>query len=132
MSRLIPVIEARVTLLGELSHGRLGLSTGGYRPHIVIGPQSQRVAIRDGNRLIENYLGVMFVGGPESLEPGDTAVVKLALMYAPEEPYADLQPGATFTVREGPLIVGYGIVLSRGPESFPLPLRPKEQTQDVK
>jgi len=56
------------------------------------------------------------------MEPGDTAEVKLALMYFPEEPYDEVQPEATFTVREGPLIVGYGVVLSRGLESFPLPL----------
>jgi hypothetical protein len=28
----------------------------------------------------------------------------------------------TFTVREGPLIVGYGIIRSRGMESLPLPV----------
>jgi hypothetical protein len=119
---MAPVVEAKVTLLPELTHGRRLLTTGQYRPHIVIGSQSQRVAIRDGNRFTENYLGVMFVGGPDAMEPGDTAEVKLALMYFPEEPYNEVQPGATFTVREGPLIVGYGVIRSRGLESFPLPL----------
>jgi hypothetical protein len=51
----------------------------------------QRVAILDGNRFTENYLGVMFVGGPDTLEPGDTADVGLALMY-PEVPYGEVQP----------------------------------------
>ena len=120
MSFTVPVVEAKFTLLPELSHGRRGLSTGKYRPHIVIGPESQRVAIREGNRLTENYLGVMFVGGPDSMEPGDN--VKLALMYFPEYPYEEVQPGVTFTVREGPLIVGYGVIQSRGMESFPLPV----------
>jgi hypothetical protein len=118
----VPVVQAEVTLLPELSRGRRLLTTGKYRPHIVIGSQSQRVAIREGNRLTENYLGVMFVGGPDAMEPGDTVEVKLALMYFPEEPYNEVQPGATFTVREGPLIVGYGVIRSRGLESFPLPL----------
>ena len=122
MSIRVPVVEARVTLLPELSHGRRLLTNGQYRPHIVIGPQSQRAAIRDGNRMTENYLGVVFIGGPEQMEPGDTAEAKLALMYFPEEPYADVQPGATFTIREGPLIVGYGVILPGKPESFPLPL----------
>lgn len=122
MSITVPVVEASVTLLPELARGRRGLGSGGYRPHIVMGPQTQRVAIRDGNRFTENYLGVMFVGGPDTLEPGETADVKLALMYFPEYPYDEVQPGATFTVREGPLIVGYGVVQSRGMESFPLPL----------
>lgn len=120
---MVPVVEARVTLLPELSRGRQGLSIGQYRPHIVLGPQSQRIAIRDGNRFVENYLGVMFVGGPDKIEPGDTAEAKLALIYAPEEPYTDVQPGTTFTIREGSDIVGYGVILSRGQESVPLPLR---------
>ena len=92
---------------------------------------SQRMAIRDGNRIVEDYLGVMFVGGPDKMDPGDTAEVKLALMYAPKLPYTDVQPGATFTVREGPEIVGYGVVLSRGQESLPLPLRPVSGSQAV-
>ena len=56
------------------------------------------------------------------MEPGDAANVKLALMYYPEYPYEEVQPGATFAVREGPLVVGYGVIQSRGMESFPLPL----------
>ena len=123
MSLTVPVVEAKFTLLSDLSHARRGLSSGKYRPHIVIGPESQRIAIRDGNRLTENYLGVMFVGGPDTVEPGDTANVKLALMYFPEYPYEGVQPGVTFTVREGPLIVGYGVIQSRGMESFPLPIK---------
>lgn len=57
-----------------------------------------------------------------SSEPGDAASVKLALMYFPEYPYEEVQPGVTFTVREGPLIIGYGVIPSRGMESFPLPV----------
>jgi len=119
---MVPVVEAKVTLLPELSRGRQGLSSGKYRPHIVIGPESQRVAIREGDRFTENYLGVIFVGGPDTMEPGDAANVKLALMYFPEYPYEEVQPGVTFTVREGPLIVGYGVIQSRGMESFQLPV----------
>ena len=122
MSITVPVVQATVTLLRELTRGRRGLSSGAYRPHIVMGPQTQRVAIRDGNRFTEIYLGVMFVGGPDTLEPGDTADVRLALMYFPEYPYEEAQPGATFTVREGSLVVGYGVIRSREMESFPLPL----------
>jgi len=55
---------------------------------------------------------------------GVTAEVKLALMYAPEVSYTGVEPGATFTLREGPEIVGYGLVLSRGRESMSLPFRP--------
>lgn len=51
----------------------------------------------------------MFVAGPDAIEPGDTADVKLALMYFSDS-YEEVQPGATFTVREGPLIIGYGVI----------------------
>jgi hypothetical protein len=99
---MIPVVAATLTLLSELPRGRrLSWATGQYRSHIVIGPQSQRAAIYDGNRLTENYLSVIFVGGSGTMEPGDTAEVKLAMMYFPEYPYNEVQPGATFTVREG-------------------------------
>jgi hypothetical protein len=103
--RAVPVVQAQVTLLPELSRGRGLLTTGHYRPHIVIGPQAQRVAIRDGNVCTEKYR-VMFVGGPEAMNPGESAEVSLALMYSPEESYDEVKPGATFTIREGPLVVG--------------------------
>jgi hypothetical protein len=121
---MVPVVEARVTLLPELSRGRSGLATGQYRPHIVLGPVSQRAAIREGNCLVEDYLGVMFVGGPEKIDPGETADVRLALMYAPENPYSAVQKDATFTIREGRFVVGYGVILSRQDEAFPLPIKP--------
>jgi hypothetical protein len=113
----VPVVQAEVTLLPELSRGRQGLTTGQYRPHIVIGPQSQRAAIRDGNVCTEQYLGVMFAGGPDAISPGDSAEVSLALMYFPEVTYSEVKPGATFTIREGPHIVGFGVILSHPQQS---------------
>jgi hypothetical protein len=113
----VPVVKAQVTLLPELSRGRRGLTTGQYRPHIVIGPQSQRVAIRDGNLCTEEYLGVMLVGGPEAINPGESAEVSLALIYFPEKSYDEVEPGATFTIREGPLIVGFGAIAARSPSN---------------
>jgi len=35
------------------------------------------------------------------------------LMYYPASTYEELQPGATFTIREGAKVVGYGKVLRR-------------------
>jgi len=64
----------------------------------------------------------MFVGGPGTLEPGDTADVRLALVHFPENAYEEVQLGAPFTVREGSLVVGFGVIRSRGMEPFPLPL----------
>jgi hypothetical protein len=47
--------------------------------------------------------------------PGQTVEVTLALMYyqEPDILYEDVVPGATFTLREGARIVGYGTVLSK-------------------
>jgi hypothetical protein len=69
-----------------------------------------------GGAYTEKYLGVMFVGGPKALAPGESSDVGLALMGFPEEPYSEVTSGATFTIREGPLIVGFGVVLSRAEE----------------
>ncbi len=87
-----------------------------YRPHIVIGPASQRAAIVvDGNKLTEAYLGVCFWSGAETIEPGQTVIAKLALIYYPESEvhYSKVVPGAEFTIREGGNVVGYGTVLRR-------------------
>ncbi len=111
---VVPVVQAVVTLLPELSRGR---STG-YVPHIVIGPQSQRDAILDGNRCTENYLGVMFVGDAETIRPGETAEINLALIYFPGVDYSEVRPGVTFTIREGPRVVGFGVIRSGGWESL--------------
>jgi hypothetical protein len=108
----VPVIRAQVTLLPELSRGRRLLTTGLQTSHF-IGPQSRRVAMRDGNVCTETYLGVMYGGGPEAMSPGESAEVSLALIYFPEVSYDEVEPESTFTIREGLLIVGFGLVLSR-------------------
>lgn len=86
---------------------------GRYMPHIVIGNPSQRKALMDArNTLTEHYLGVLVSDAPDELAPGQPMRVRFHLMYWPEEPYAGLTPGATFTLREGPVVVGFGTVLS--------------------
>lgn len=108
----LPTIRASVTLLPELEKARV-ITHGQYRPHIVIGSPSQRSAIVDGRVLKELYQGVVFVNQSLVLQPGDTAEVIMALMYYPHNLYADVVPGATFTLREGASVVGYGSVLAR-------------------
>jgi hypothetical protein len=111
MKSTFPVVRARVTLLPEMKAPKYGAS-GTYRPHLVLGPIEQRTAIVDGHSLVENYIGVALVGGPEMIYPGETAEVELALMYYPNSTYDGVRIGATFTVREGPCIVGFGTVLT--------------------
>ena len=110
----IPSIRASLTLLPELPRGR-NTMWGGYRPHIVIGPVEQRQAKLEGNTLVEKYQGVIFLDEYLAIEPGQTVEVTMALMYyhEPNVLYEDVLPGATFTVREGSNIVGYGTVVSR-------------------
>jgi hypothetical protein len=81
-------------------------------PHIVVGDAQQREAVRVGNSLTEKYLGVWVTDAPDELLPGHTSEVALKLMYWPEERYTDVTAGATFTLREGPTIVGFGKLLT--------------------
>jgi hypothetical protein len=81
-------------------------------PHIVVGDPQQREAVMVGNSLTEKYLGVWVTDAPDELSPGHASEVTLNLMYWPEEKYTDVNAGATFTLREGPNIVGFGEVLN--------------------
>jgi hypothetical protein len=115
MEPRLPIVSAKVTLLPDLG-GERGIGGAQYRPHIVLGPTSQRRAVvADGNTLVELYLGVVVVSGPQVLRPGEEASVDLALVYWANTPdaYAGVVLGVTFTVREGGNIVGYGRVESR-------------------
>ena len=84
-----------------------------YMPHIVLGDPSQRQAIvGPKNTIAERYLGVWITDAPEELIPDSTVEVNFKLMYWPEESYEGVVPGATFTLREGPSVVGFGSILS--------------------
>jgi hypothetical protein len=82
-------------------------------PHMVVGDPSQsRVKVGAGNRIAEEYLGVLIKDAPDELTPGSSAELTLVFMYWPEENYSSVRPGATFTLREGPKIVGFGEIIS--------------------
>jgi hypothetical protein len=106
----VPSVRAVVTLLPNLDHGRWP-NRGHYMPHVVVGDPEQREAKVAGHTITERYLGVWFADAPDEIPPGGTAEITLRLMYWPEEKYEELVPGATFTLREGPKIVGFGRVL---------------------
>jgi translation elongation factor EF-Tu-like GTPase len=107
-------IEAEVAFLPESEGGRrqppTHLSGGVYRPHLVVGDPKQRRAITIGNEIRETYLGVAFLSGPAQVEPGEPFLAELVLLYWPHRTYEALSVGATFTIREGAQIVGYGQV----------------------
>jgi hypothetical protein len=65
--------------------------------------------IGDGNRLVEEYIGVAFLEGPPAPEAGKNYQwCSRCCLFQPM--YGKPNPGVSFTVREGPRIVGYGIV----------------------
>ena len=112
-------IEVELTLLSKEEGGRhnpilLDSDKTRYMPHIVIGDPNQREATYDpktgkGN---EEYLGVFIRPCGKIFYPGDTLDLILDLMYFPSLQYEKVKPEATFTLREGALIAGYGKVLS--------------------
>ena len=109
-----PRITAEITFLRPFEGGREALpidwSGGQYRPHVVVGDPTQRKALLVNNVAQENYLGVAFVGAAADVVAGQPFVAELALLYWPNVSYYALVPGATFTLREGPQVVGFGTV----------------------
>ncbi len=109
-----PRVTAQITFLSATEGGRQSLPTdfsaGQYRPHVVVGDPSQRKALLVNNVAQEKYLGVAFVGGPMEVVADEPFIAELALMYWPNVSYDSLVPGATFTLREGPHIIGFGTV----------------------
>ena len=109
-----PRIKAQITFLPASEGGRAELPTdfsdGKYRPHVVVGDPNQRKALLVNNVAKETYLGVAFVNGSSDVVAGQSFSAELALMYWPNVSYDSLIPGATFTLREGPHIIGFGTV----------------------
>jgi hypothetical protein len=111
-----PRIKAQITFLPASEGGRAELPTdlsdGKYRPHVVVGDPNQRKSLLVNNVAQEAYLGVAFMNGSSDVVAGQSFPAELALMYWPNVSYDSLIPGATFTIREGPHVIGFGIVQS--------------------
>ncbi|HUR27523.1 MAG TPA: hypothetical protein VM509_05000 [Planctomycetota bacterium] len=111
-------IEAEVTLLSTEEGGRrtalvLRWPDMRYRPHLVVGDIGQRKAVVAPDGVVrERYVGVAFRSVNVVMPPGSHARLWMDVMLL-DSPHEDLQPGATFTVREGPEVVGFGTVLRR-------------------
>lgn len=107
-------ITAKVIFLTEEQGGRThpAWNSRKYRPHVVVGDPTQRQVktAEDGRTLTEQYLGVCFDGGGEEMPQGVEQLVSLLLAYYPAVEYEVLVTGATFTLREGGTIVGFGEV----------------------
>lgn len=111
----LPAIEAEVTFIPKTEGGRetlppLHLLDSYYRSHIVVGDIYQRQAVLIGNEIQETYLGVQFQPTAEKLGFNEPFKAELTLIYYPHPIYESLVSGATFTIREGAQIVGFGKV----------------------
>jgi len=111
----LPHVEAEITFLPPSEGGRtdppiLLSPNGTYRPHIVIGNPNQRKAITVGTEIRETYLGVVFESGPDHIQFGEPLRAEFVLIYYPQSEHESVVPDATFTIREGARVVGYGQV----------------------
>ena len=111
-------IEVELTLLSKEEGGReyplfLDNEEAFYRPHIVIGDPNQREpTFKQNSKFIdEEYLAVQFRPCRKVVHPGDTESLILDLIYYPQSKYEQVELGATFTLREGGFVRGYGEVL---------------------
>jgi hypothetical protein len=82
-------------------------------PHIVIQSPDVRVPRCDGTTILDDYLGIRFLSGPTTLLPQHSYDCEFGLMYHPRVDYDAVCVGATFTLREGGKVVGFGTVMER-------------------
>jgi translation elongation factor EF-Tu-like GTPase len=97
--------EVVVTFLSSDDGGRktpARLTEGVYRPHLVVQDPNIR-EYQSG----DDYVGVYFEAGPEQAMFGKEWSATVMVWLRPREV---LPPGATFTIREGRKVVGWGTV----------------------
>jgi hypothetical protein len=83
-------------------------------PHLVIqSPDIRTPIVIHSNVIIDDYLGVRFLSGPAELLPERPLDCELELMYHPNVNYEAVREGATFTLREGGKVIGFGVVTKR-------------------
>lgn len=113
-----PRVVAEVRMLSSAEGGRTrGIAIepdSRYMPHLAIDDRAYREAKTDSNnQSLEHYMGVHFEPALSITDPSTgSGKYSLRLMYYPRVDYSTLQPGVTFTVREGGRIVGHGVVVS--------------------
>lgn len=93
-------VVVHLTMKPEDEGGRHAPFTEGYRPHFVIPPDGE-------------YLAVTAIRCPGPVAPGDEADVEFHLDHHPRMDYSALQTGKLFEMREGPRAVATGRVERR-------------------
>lgn len=90
------------------------LSSGQYMPHIVVqSPDVRAPKVINGNVIVDDYLGIRFLSGPAQIVRDQASDCEFELMYHPNVSYDSVYEGATFTVREGGKVIGFGVVTHR-------------------
>src|SRR5262245_5410564 len=106
---MLPVLRALVTFLSPENGGRTSmpeLASGQYMPHLVIqSPEVRKASVIDGNVIVDDYLGVRFRSALAEILPEQPVDCEMELMYFPGVDYNGVRVGATFTVREGGIVV---------------------------
>jgi len=111
-----PTVIVEMTFLRPDEGGRVQVPGPPFKdcaPHLVVQDPNVRRAIKKGTMIVENYLAVRLLSGPTEYEAGQAGIFHLELMHAPHVWYDVLQAGATFTVREGSRVIGYGTLIER-------------------
>jgi elongation factor Tu len=88
----------RVSMKTESEGGRHGPFEAGYCPHFIAEGSSDWLGVR-----------VSSCAGP--VAPGETAEIRVELLYHPKLDYSALYPGSKFKLVEGPRTIGDGLVL---------------------
>jgi translation elongation factor EF-Tu-like GTPase len=116
-SCVIPTIRANVTLLSRENGGRVTmpmLASGKYMPHIVVqSPDVRTEKAVNGNVIVDDYLGVRFVSAANEPLPDQSVECDMEMMYHLTVDYDLVREGASFTVREGGRVIGFGLVTRR-------------------
>jgi translation elongation factor EF-Tu-like GTPase len=93
-----PELIVHLRMKEEAGGGRHAPFTAGYCPHLRV--------------LDSEWLGVRVTHTAAPVYPGQTATVRLELLYHPGLDYSLLKPGVRFVVLEGPNTVGEGEVIN--------------------
>ena len=112
----LPIVSVEATFLTAAEGGRVQVpdfALANYMPHLVVQSPDVRQAVIIDNYPTDEYLGARFIQGPKDYRAGQSGQFTLELMYWPQVNYEALRVGATFTIREGHRIIGFGTVLDR-------------------
>jgi len=97
-----------------------------YMPHIFVqARETLNSGSKDARAANVVFQAVAFVKEPPTFAFGLPGIVEIVLTSYPRWPYPDVQPGATFTVREGKRVVASGLVIAR---EYPKPMATIDET----